>query len=57
MPTYEYRCADCSAYLSVMRPITDVLETEPCLCGGVMRRIFSAPAVQFKGSGFYRTDK
>jgi hypothetical protein len=35
--------------------------TEPALtvcpeCGGELRKVFTPPAISFKGSGFYRTD-
>lgn len=57
MPTYTYECDGCGQVWDVKHGIND----EPVLdcdnCGGDMRRIFAAPALQFKGSGFYTTDK
>jgi putative FmdB family regulatory protein len=55
MPTYEYRCQKGHDF-EVMQRIADdpVLECE--VCGAPVRRVFSAPAVHFKGTGFYNTD-
>jgi putative FmdB family regulatory protein len=57
MPTYAYMCKQCGGY-DVSQPITaQPLSTCP-ICGGLeIKRVFSAAAVQFKGSGFYSTDK
>jgi len=55
MPLYEYQCNDCGRRTEVLQgfngPAPSCAE-----CGGSMRRLPSAPAVQFKGSGWYVTD-
>jgi putative FmdB family regulatory protein len=56
MPTYEYRCEQCGKVFEVRQKFADApLETHP-ECGGKVERLLSAPALQFKGSGFYITD-
>lgn len=55
VPTYVYKC-DKEHTFEVMQPMAeDSLDT--CeVCGAPARRILFAPAVHFKGSGFYTTD-
>ena len=56
MPKYEYACKSCGERLEVVQRFTDDPLTECPACGGVLRKVFSAPAITFKGSGFYKTD-
>ena len=56
MPLYEYRCLDCGADLEVIQKLSDEPLTECRTCGGTLERLLSAPAIQFKGSGWYITD-
>jgi putative FmdB family regulatory protein len=56
MPKYEYACKNCGERLEVVQKFTDDPLTECPACGGVLRKVFSAPAITFKGSGFYKTD-
>ena len=56
MPKYEYACKSCGERLEVVQSFTDAPLTECPACGGPLRKVFSAPAISFKGSGFYRTD-
>ena len=56
MPTYQYRCADCSDELEVVQKFTDAPLTECPECTGTLRKVFSPVGVVFKGSGFYATD-
>ncbi len=56
MPKYEYACKSCGEHLEVVQSFTDAPLTECPACGGPLRKVFSAPAISFKGSGFYRTD-
>ena len=56
MPKYEYACKSCGERLEVVQKFTDDPLTECPACGGVLRKVFSAPSISFKGSGFYRTD-
>ncbi len=55
MPLYEYQCPACGRRVEKIQPVT-APETETCVCGGTMERLLSAPAIQFKGSGWYITD-
>ncbi len=56
MPKYEYACKSCGRHLEVTQSFTDAPLTECPACGGPLRKVFSVPAITFKGSGFYRTD-
>jgi putative FmdB family regulatory protein len=55
MPVYEYRCENGHLF-DVLQRMTDAPVTECTLCGASVQRVFRAPAVHFKGSGFYSTD-
>jgi len=56
MPTYQYRCLDCSAQHEAVQKFTDDPLSECPDCNGTLRKVFSAVGVVFKGSGFYATD-
>ena len=56
MPLYEYQCEKCGARVEVIQRVSDKPYSHCPKCGGDMRKLFSAPAIQFKGSGFYKTD-
>jgi putative FmdB family regulatory protein len=57
MATYEFRCVDCGNRVEVVRSFADPpLEICP-VCGGELRKVFHPVGIQFKGSGFYRSDK
>ena len=56
MPTYQYRCLDCSSEHEVVQKFTDDPLTQCPTCEGTVRKVFSAVGVVFKGSGFYATD-
>ena len=56
MPIYEYQCDDCGHRSEAIQRLADDPLTECLECGGVIRRLISAPAFQFKGSGWYVTD-
>ena len=56
MPLYEYKCDACGATFEVIQRFSDA-PIETCrTCGGPVRKLLSAPAIQFKGSGWYVTD-
>lgn len=55
MPIYEYRCQNGHAF-EVRQGFTDDPMTKCEVCGTPVARVFRAPAVHFKGSGFYNTD-
>jgi putative FmdB family regulatory protein len=55
MPTYEYRCENGHSFEAIQRMADDPLTT--CeVCSASVQRVMYAPAVHFKGSGFYNTD-
>ena len=56
MPIYEYECRKCGARTEVMQKLTDKPLTKCRECGGRLEKLLSAPAIQFKGSGWYVTD-
>jgi putative FmdB family regulatory protein len=56
MPLYEYRCQSCGKVFEVMQKFSDEPLTIHEGCGGVVERLLSPPAFQFKGSGWYITD-
>jgi putative FmdB family regulatory protein len=55
MPIYEYRCTKGHVFDTMQRFSDDPLNK--CeVCGASAQRVMHAPAVHFKGSGFYNTD-
>lgn len=56
MPIYEYQCQGCGRRNEVMQRISDPPLVTCEECGGALRKLISAPAFQFKGSGWYVTD-
>ena len=56
MPIYEYECRKCRAQIEVFQKVSDKPPTKCRKCGGRLDRKISAPAIQFKGSGWYVTD-
>ena len=57
MPLYEYECGACGRRFELIRKFSDPPVEVCTLCGnGPVNRLFSSPAIQFKGSGFYITD-
>lgn len=57
MPTYDYRCLRGHLYKE-LRSINDIDSKSTCpKCEDEGQRLITAPAVTFKGTGFYSTDK
>lgn len=56
MPTYSYRCTECSNAFDIVQAFTDDTLTVCPTCGGPLRKLFNTVGVTFNGSGFYRTD-
>ena len=56
MPLYEYECTKCGARLEIIQKLSDPPYSHCPKCAGAMRKLPSSPAIQFKGSGFYKTD-
>jgi putative FmdB family regulatory protein len=55
VPIYEYKC-DNGHVFDVMQKMVEEPLTECVECGAPAHRVLTAPAVHFKGSGFYNTD-
>ena len=56
MPLYEYHCDACGRQFELIRKFSDPPLDKCPHCGSTVRKLFSSPAIQFKGSGFYITD-
>lgn len=56
MPLYEYECESCGGTFEVIQKFSDHSVDTCRTCGGKVRRLLSAPAIQFKGTGWYITD-
>jgi putative FmdB family regulatory protein len=56
MPIYEYECRKCKSHFEVFQKMDDKPPAKCSKCGGRLERLQSAPAIQFKGSGWYVTD-
>ena len=56
MPLYEYQCESCEHRFEKIQKFSDPPPDACPKCGGPVRKLFSSPAIQFKGSGFYITD-
>ena len=56
MPLYEYVCGSCKKKTEVIQRVNDAPLKVCPYCGGKLKKAISAPAIQFKGSGFYITD-
>jgi putative FmdB family regulatory protein len=56
MPLYEYLCKKCGHRFEKIQKFSDKPIKKCPECGGAVEQVISAPAVQFKGSGWYVTD-
>jgi len=56
MPLYEYQCQKCGHHFERIQRFSDPMVKKCPECGGKVEQMISAPAVQFKGSGWYVTD-
>jgi putative FmdB family regulatory protein len=56
VPTYDYVCQGCSYRFEMKQSIKDDPIATCSRCGRSVKRIISAPAIMFKGSGWYVTD-
>jgi len=56
MPLYEYECKKCHHRFERIQKFSDPHVKKCPQCGGSIEQVISAPAVQFKGSGWYVTD-
>jgi putative FmdB family regulatory protein len=56
MPLYEYECDACQHRFEKIQKFSDPLVDVCPKCGGHVHKLFSSPAIQFKGTGWYITD-
>lgn len=57
MPLYEYRCERCGKKTEVIQSFREKpLKICPHCGKPGLKKLFSAPAIQFKGTGWYVTD-
>jgi putative FmdB family regulatory protein len=56
MPLYEYECDTCGHRFEKIRKYSDPPLDQCPRCGATVHKLQSAPAIQFKGTGFYITD-
>jgi putative FmdB family regulatory protein len=53
MPLYEYECTQCKRHTEKIQKFSDPEITQCPHCGGLLERVVSAPAISFKGGGWY----
>jgi len=56
LPLYEYKCAKCGHSFEKIESLSASTTKKCPECGGKAERQLAAPAIQFKGSGWYVTD-
>jgi putative FmdB family regulatory protein len=56
VPIYEYVCASCQHRFEVKQKVSDPPLSSCVRCGQAVTKVISAPAIMFKGSGWYVTD-
>ncbi len=53
MPLYEYKCLTCNRHTEKRQKFSDPEITDCPTCGGPLERVITAPAISFKGGGWY----
>ena len=56
VPIYEYECESCDERFELMQKFSDKPVKKCPKCGGAVHKMLSAPALLFKGTGWYVTD-
>ena len=56
MPIYEYRCPKCKHKVERIEKVSGPHLKKCPHCGGEVESVLSAPALHFKGAGWYVTD-
>jgi putative FmdB family regulatory protein len=54
MPLYEYECKQCHRHTEKIQKFSDPEITVCPHCGGPLERVISAPAIAFKGGGWFK---
>jgi putative FmdB family regulatory protein len=56
MPKYDFQCNSCDIVQELLLNYSETDTIPPCsLCGESMKRVYTPPAISFKGQGFYKT--
>jgi putative FmdB family regulatory protein len=56
LPLYEYRCLKCDRHTDKIENLNGPHLKKCPHCGGKVESVITAPAIQFKGSGWYVND-
>ena len=56
MPLYEYKCLKCGRNTEKIESVSGPHLKKCPHCGGKVESVITAPAIQFKGAGWYVTD-
>ncbi len=56
MPLYEYACLKCGRHTDKIEPVAGPHLKKCPHCGGKVESVITAPAIKFKGSGWYVND-
>jgi putative FmdB family regulatory protein len=56
LPLYEYRCLKCDRHTDKIEKLNGPHLKKCPHCGGKVESVLTAPAIQFKGTGWYVTD-
>jgi putative FmdB family regulatory protein len=56
VPLYEYKCLKCGRHTDKIEKVAGPHLKKCPHCGGKVESVITAPAIQFKGSGWYVTD-
>ena len=56
LPLYEYRCLKCDRHTDKIENLNGPKLKKCPHCGGKVESVITAPAIQFKGSGWYVND-
>jgi putative FmdB family regulatory protein len=56
VPLYEYKCLNCGRLMERIEKVSGPHLRKCPHCGSKVEALLSAPAIQFKGSGWYVTD-
>jgi putative FmdB family regulatory protein len=56
LPLYVYRCLKCKHNIEKIEKLSGPFLKKCPHCGGKVESVITAPAIQFKGTGWYVTD-
>jgi putative FmdB family regulatory protein len=56
VPLYEYKCLKCGRHTDKIENVSGPHLKKCPHCGGKVESVITAPAIQFKGAGWYVTD-